>query len=792
MPTTTPISTGISAADVLQLRDTAHEITFYNELIRILWGGTWYYYANAAFEEFPFDRIFTRVAGLTTINVRLEKDWFADYTIGTMVDDDTTSFEFWDGDNHFRDKHREFGEGARIEIYGFWPTITAANANGMLLLRWWGLLGQPDKSTPQIFKVKAKAGMRSPKLNLPRRQIYPGCPLVFGGEVNPATGTPFLGTQALINEHHCPYNKHIGGGIGTPGVTHCKRDSLATCTANLGSATLAKQYYGGFGEMGAGSLVITQGRTWFANTEGNPSVVRKAIGVTYGRAFVGDIEPLIFQDQAHGAPNGYIRAVWIASEGPIQDGSVGTNDVDNPDHRDHGLAYIKVADKYVIPDHSLNFVGNVPAVYTMAGFTSIAYSGTAYFITDLLQSDFQNWNATVARASCVMNGRIIRVYSTSVGYPDAGYTEQFTTNRAWVLFDLLTNKVYGLGLDRDLFVIDDWLALANWCDDQEPLNDLPGEAIQFVPFPGDGGGGGGDGGGGGGGPFDTTFTRSTFNGHIREKQAQEVIKKICAAGQIGTPFFYGGKIRVVALGLQDVVSNIPQEFTLESLTYGYRNIKEGTLQYTQKSDEDLVNLLKVTYMQRDPSMTDLFVEQALIFEDQIGMLRAGLALGDTVPLPKKADFDDYGITNLHEALRIGSLVIDLGEQEAGGLKNNLSATFTTFDPSSDGLQLHPWKLIRIRDVNLQMYKQEDGSEFRYFRVTKLRRKGGSGPDALALDVECQGYSEKYYATRENGQFVRDFPSFTTGVFTPRLPVIVPRGDDFVRHRDGWGPRVTRE
>ena len=54
----------------------------------------------------------------------------------------------------------------------------------------------------------------------------------------------------------------------------------------------------------------------------------------------------------------------------------------------------------------------------------------------------------------------VKTYATPTSTP----AKVYTTNRAWCLLDLYTNRRYGLGLDISRFAIQDWIDLAAYCN----------------------------------------------------------------------------------------------------------------------------------------------------------------------------------------------------------------------------------------------------------------------------------------------------------------------------------------
>ena len=125
------------------------------------------------------------------------------------------------------------------------------------------------------------------------------------------------------------------------------------------------------------------------------------------------------------------------------------------------------------------------------------------------------------------------------------------------------------------------------------------------------------------------------------------------------------------------------------------------------------------------------IERPLTFSDVEAQLRAGRAFGDTTIRVVEKKYAALGVTNFNEAVRLGNLLLDLGEFDSGGLKNNLKITFTTF--YAETLGLHPYKVIRVLSKQLTRYG------FEYFRIMSLKRQ----PD-LKVEIVAQAYPEDYY------------------------------------------------
>jgi hypothetical protein len=168
---------------------------------------------------------------------------------------------------------------------------------------------------------------------------------------------------------------------------------------------------------------------------------------------------------------------------------------------------------------------------------------------------------------------------------------------------------------------------------------------------------------------------------------------------------------------------------------------KSTLSYSIQSDADLPNKVVLTY---DDAAHDN-KQVPIPFEDVDQQLRAGRAFGDTSRRVVQKDYSAFGITDTGEAGRLGNLLLDLGEFDDGGVKNNLRWTFTTW--YLETVELHPYRIIKLDSAKLDAIngvRVAQGLEpFTYFRVRSLKRM----PD-LKVEIECQAYPVDYYERLE--------------------------------------------
>jgi len=166
----------VGATDIAQLR--ALGSPKYQEVIRVYWGSTIRNYANTYINLLAGFPGASAVFG--TIYPRILKDKWIEFKMSSLLEDDSITLELTDPDEAIIALARASGEGQRVEVYSYYPEVTASNPNGLAVLRWWGLMKRPDASERYTFRAKVAAGFRSPNLTLPKRFQYSGCQATYG------------------------------------------------------------------------------------------------------------------------------------------------------------------------------------------------------------------------------------------------------------------------------------------------------------------------------------------------------------------------------------------------------------------------------------------------------------------------------------------------------------------------------------------------------------------------------------------------------------------------------------
>ncbi len=332
----------------------------------------------------------------------------------------------------------------------------------------------------------------------------------------------------------------------------------------------------------------TKGPGLIATSRGNETNLKRSLRIVYGHVIVRDLDLLAFTPQldTKHPDQGFVRCLFAICEGTVS------------------LVFnCKVNGSLIGFQHLNTRNGELEQAATSFSPNVSNYSLTALFYGVYGPVNAAQYNEKNLQGEAEVYGcSKVRVYT------DANtYTEQYTTNRAWCLFDLYTNKRYGHGVSIDRFVIEDWVELAAWCDEAVGYANAVGEYF--------------------------TGTRSTFNGELNERSAQQQINDFCMAGRFGLPFRHGGKIRIIPLRKETIDDSVPL-FTDQGEG---RNIivddrGNSSLSWSQKSDADLVNQIQLTFIDAAHN----HIERPLTFEDQVAQLRAGRAMGDdTVRIVKE-------------------------------------------------------------------------------------------------------------------------------------------------------------
>lgn len=704
------------------------------EIVKVEWqkGTNTKYYSSTAVQALTG---FTGLTGLgiTTVEPRFNAKQFLDIPLSAGLEDDSATLDFWDGDGAISTLYRASGEGTRVTVYYFLPD--ADDGDDYLAEYFFGYLKAPKESDKERFRIEAAEGLRASDMIIPRRVIQAGCQATFGGLKDPA-GNRYFTTLAQVADNDCPYNKHISGGTtgnfetGSTPYEACPQRTRTDCSARIGDDLSYLAF----------DVIVEQtrfgpGNRFVAYTRANENALKEPLRVICGFRFVDGLTLLAHFTQP--SAGGFLFTLSAVGEGEIN-GQWG--------HTLNGI--------YPNPNDIITRNGSRRQHSTGFSATGLNYSGTALAKLNVRVGTTQ-YSADQIKAACYVEGVKVRVYSDA-----STYSTIYTRSRAWHLLNLLTNRRYGLGYDHARLHIQDWIDLDTWsATDVDSIDEQgntvssstaiptdpdsgrrlyqtftaapdPEDDIDPDPIPT---------------PTYTDASRTRFDAILDGRDARQTVRDICMAGRYSIPFHYNGKMRVLPLKKEaDLGADAIPVFTDEGTTG--RNIifenKKSTLSWSQKPDAELPNQIKLTFDNENYQ----WAEQPIVFRDIKQQLSAGRAVGDTSQRVIEKTYAALGVTRFHEAVRLAKILLDLGEFDEGGLENNLQVKFKTWFPIAQALRLHKYRVIKVVNSRVNEYTERTaGTDFEYFRITKIRRLAN-----LQVEVTAQAYPRSYYDTIEDG------------------------------------------
>lgn len=632
--------------------------------------------------------------GGAPLEPRLNGGPFLDVMRDSGLSDDNVTLDFWEPDHAISDLFETHGDGARVEIYWYFPQVD------LLLSQWHGHLRPPEDADEENCTASVENGFMSVELPLPRRAFYSTCQAVFGG---------LLLTQAEIDEHDCPWNLHIGGSVGVPGselLPPCPRRTRADCVARLGDSLSWLGFDTGIASYSIGSRGV------IATSRGNETRLKRALRVIFNKRTVRDLDLLAYVVEV-GNPShperGSIKLLYAISEGRL-----------------HWLGQPKANNTPVQPQHYATRLGWPRQPST--GFTVNAnnYSNTA-ILNVVLQGDFRNVDPAGIQVEIPAEGvDDVRAYLSE---DPEHYVLQYPVERAWAIQHVYRHKRYGLGADARRFHQQDFIDLAAWHAETITYKDSDGNTY--------------------------TGPRSTLNAELIDRSAQQQLNDLCLAGRCTVPFPWQGKLRIFPLKklTEDELAAAPV-FT-DDVDSGFElNIvrddqtNKSTLRRSSMSDRTLPNAIKIT-LDNDAKDTR---EEPLLFDDVPQQLRAGRAFGDTGRRAVEKSYSLVGVTNVGEGSRLGILIRDLGEFDEGGLQNNQRVSFQTLVTHT--LELYKSEVIRVLSRSL-VNRRTGVQKFEYFRVRSVRKLPNllAEVSAQAYPVEYYAKTEDAVAGVTPGEII---------------------------------------
>ena len=402
----------------------------------------------------------------------------------------------------------------------------------------------------------------------------------------------------------------------------------------------------------------------------------------------------------------------------------------------------------------------------------IAYLDSAVAVTRIDGRAFTD--ARVPRRTFLVKGKLVKVPDTLTNrngddetYNAAGTTEKekypngavfwdgsfkysWTSNPAWIAYDLISNKRYGLGIDEeniDRYSFYEW---ARYCDEDITVGSLGGIRL----------------------------ARHTCNVVInRSENAIRVVRKVLAAGR-GVLHNFSTKIKVVfdALSSYQVTDfggdgtitfnddddvringnplsiNDASELDDDELERKYfdpaalvtnANVLDGKFTYSTTGESTLFSVARVTFLDalNDYKETFVSVTHQELF-DKIGY--------------KESNIEGFGITNRNEAYRLGKWTLESLFREREIVK---------YDAGLDHAFVEPYDIVWIQDnhrtaenfggrIQTSAFSPEENL---FINRTPLTINGEElsvgGYLSFALDREVPGGLKSFVAVNKEGKLV---------------------------------------
>lgn len=608
--------------------------------------------------------------------------WFYPQELDASIGDSEVDLVFNDLDGEFSDLLVLHGEGRKVEIMYWFPSVA------LLLTTWHGHL-RKDKTDIERCSVKAIQGFRSSEGLLPSRAHWRECQAPFGA---------LFDTQAQIDEHDCPYNRHIGGAVGNlnGGVpfTSCPRRTVADCNTRLGSSGLFMLSHATQSVTVANNQ--TKGQRLFSTSNGNETNLKDPVVAILGNRRVHGMAILASRkDFNNNEPDkGFIFIIAEVGEGPV-------------DEIKFPIVNLGDGEQPADPANFSYRLGTKGQTPVDTALTTHGYSSTALIRARSGWVNPDNVDISQISASVIVHGiNNCRIYTDATTY-----TEDLTSNRAWHIMRMLTDKRWGYGYEYDQLDIPAFIEAACWCDNVVRFTDANGDNHDHI--------------------------RARSDIELRGRKVQQQIEDICMAGRLSRPFLFNGKIHIVPLReLTAAELAAAPVFTDEGNNRNIvqeeieDNVFKSTLEWSEISDIELPNRIECTF----DDAGDNHLERPLRpIEDIDAQIAAG---GSSVF--RKINVKKYGLAGVvveTQALKIATSLLDLGPFDEGGLANNLELKFRAW--FLDCLDLYPTKVIKVQSSKLTKY------DFDYFRIKEIKPLAN-----LEYDLTVQAYNETYMASFE--------------------------------------------
>jgi hypothetical protein len=219
------------------------------------------------------------------------------------------------------------------------------------------------------------------------------------------------------------------------------------------------------------------------------------------------------------------------------------------------------------------------------------------------------------------------------------------------------------------------------------------------------------------------------------------------------PFWHGDKLRIVPLGRETITGNLPtfyaQGENCNILEFDGSNLSGmpgefkgmAAIRPLKKSDDEIARITHLTF-DDDPNQV---YGRIITAEAQKLIERDLKASRDAWQRPTEKEYVGIGVTNESQAKALAVSLLEVGEFEKGGTRNNCGFEFVVKGVAPEVFQLHPWALLRLVTDDYPYLREpgtnydSTGPRFEYFRVI-----GKSRDENLQTTLTVWAYPKGYY------------------------------------------------
>jgi hypothetical protein len=804
-----------------------------SELVLVAWplpDGPIYYATRMAADVLESATVLDQLDG--PIELRLGNGVFLDTPHDAGIADDSVPLDFWDGDHEITRLTFTYGAGIRVELFYYFPDVD------LFVSEWFGHLQPPTAINVDRVQLTAEAGFRSSSLPLPARAFYTGCQAVFGGllatqpeidegdcpynrhlggsfgNLDPATSAPFTScprntTQVCVDRLGDALSYLAFDTVAESHVVHETKGPNITVTSRGNETNLKRPLRVIAGQRHVADLDLLafvvepdtkhpdggSVKCLFACCEGplqsigGGKINGTLIAPQHNNFRNGDKR----QPQSSFSPNilnysGTALFLGVAQGDFSKSGAAdlrGEVDIE-------GLRDVRVysdpatwTEQYSM-DRAwwlLHLLRNKRWGYGLdvVRFFLQDFIDLALWCAEVVAQKDQAGNDTTGQRTQFHAELIDRTAQQQITdlclagrfglpFPDRGLLRVMPLRRAAELFSttVFTDQAFWSVLNRapSTSEANTWIAAlqtaqaagndALWHECQQRELGLFHSAEYAARA-----------------RTDVEFVTDCYHAYLRRPP-----------DDAGLAFWLD---QVTSNGRDAVLDAFNQSTEFQNLCADHpvatftdrgdvRNIcldqGKTSLAFSMQSDADLCNRVVLTFDDETQQNTQI----PLTFDDMDQQLRAGHAFGDTSRRAVERQFNAFGVTNIGEAGRLGNLLLNLGEFDEGGLRNNLRVAFLTWYLAT--VELHKYQIIKIESDKLDQInatRTAAGLEpFSYFRIRSLTRKSD-----LTVEISAQAYPEVYYDRLE---------LLNRG---PALPPTIPGGDGGFDPADPNGPARGR-